>query len=121
MSREKPQWFLQIRHTTWVYWGYGKSKSVVHMDPAKLDLGYGISLPFKLPEPVNGDRDVPQEYRRGKGYGWRWQHQDGAGHSWHPATSVKNAIAQARKSLAHMRVDTREVFEHAIEDVRVTR
>ncbi len=116
----KPRWFLQVRHTTWVYWGYGKDRSVVHMDPARIDLGHGMSLPFELPEPTKR-LPAPQEYDRGKGYGWRWQHQDGAGHSWHPAASVDDAIAQARASLENMRADTREVFEHAIEDVRVTR
>src|SRR5205814_14273 len=116
----KSRWFLQVRHTTWVYWGYGKKTSVVHMDPVQIDLGHGLSLPFELPIPTKS-LPAPQEYDRREGYGWRWQHQDGAGHSWHPASSVEDAVAQARDSLTRMRADTREVFKRAIKDVRVTR
>ena len=114
-----PRWFLQVRHTTWVYWGYGKDKSVVHMDPIKIDLGHGMDLPFELPKPTK-NLPKPQEYERSKGYGWRWQHQDGAGHPWHSAESVEDAVAQARDSLMNMRADTRAMLEPAIEDVRVT-
>jgi hypothetical protein len=90
------------------------------MDPAQLDFGHGMSLPFELPESTKR-LPKPQEYDRREGYGWRWQHQDGAGHSWHPATSVEDAVAQARDSLTRMRADTRETLERVIDDVRVTR
>ena len=116
----KPRWFLEVRHTPWVFWGYGKDKSVVHMDPAKLDLGHGMTIPFKLPSDVSG-LAKPRVYDRRKGYGWRWQHQNGAGHSWHAASSVEDAVEQARDSLASMRTDTRAIFERAVEDVRVSR
>lgn len=108
-----------MRRTNWVFWGYGKKRSVVHMDPAQIVLGYGMgTLPFELPEPTSR-LPAPQEYERRVGYGWRWNRSDGAaGHDWKPATSVADAIQQAHASLEHMRLDTRKIFERALEDVR---
>ena len=116
----KPKWFLQIRPGIWVFWGYGPrgSGSVVHVDPAVLDLGYGMTLPFELPKRTAG-LPAAQEYGRRAGYGWRWDNGAGSGHSWKAASSVEDAVRQAKASLDHMRIDTRKIFARAIGDVRV--
>ncbi len=114
-----PRWYLQILHTTWVFWGYGANRSVVHVDPAVVDLGPGLAFPFELPAPTS-NLPAPREYERRDGFGWRWNHKNGAGHSWHFATSVEDAVQQAHRSLASMRQDTRKIFEKAITDVRVS-
>jgi hypothetical protein len=114
------KWFLQIRRTKWVYWGYGKKRTVVHMEPSLIDLGHGMTLPFKLPSKgLSGTGGKPTEYARRVGIGWRWQHSNGSGHAWNPVSSIDNAIQKARASLEHMRVDTREIFTRALEDIRI--
>ena len=116
------KWHLQIEPGTWVLWGYGPQRGdgdVVHVDPAKIDLGHDMTLPFKLPKEGVG-RSAPQEYDRRKGYGWRWNRQDGAaGHSWHFVDTIEEAVEAATQSLEHMRVDTRKLFTAALRDVRV--
>jgi hypothetical protein len=88
------------------------------MDPASIDLGYDMTLPFELPAKTT-NLPAPKEYERRSGYGWRWDNGAGSGHDWRAASSVEDAVRQARASLEHMRHDTRKLFERAIEDVRI--
>ncbi|HSX23298.1 MAG TPA: hypothetical protein VLE97_11045 [Gaiellaceae bacterium] len=118
-AARRPPWHLQVRRATWVFWGYGPRGSVVHMDPAEIELGYGLEpLPFELP-PRTANLPAPREYERHEGYGWRWDNGAGSGHDWKSARSVEDAVRQARRSLEHMRHDTRKIFERAVDDVRV--
>lgn len=113
------KWHLQIEPGTWVLWGYGPTRDVVHVDRAKLDLGHGIVLPFELPKKTTS-LPQPQEYERRRGFGWRWNTEDGtAGHSWHFVDTIEEAIEEATQSLEHMRHDTRPMFEAALRDVRI--
>lgn len=114
------KWHLQIEPGTWVLWGYGPGRQVVHVDRAKIDLPHGLDpIPFKLPkESVGGGR--PQEYERRKGYGWRWNSDEAMpGHSWNFVDTIDEAVEAATQDLEHMRVDTRKKFTAALRDVRV--
>ena len=117
------KWHLQIEPGTWVLWGYGPGHQVVHVDRAKIDLGHGIVLPFKLPKEAlrsGGSDSAPQEYERRKGYGWRWNTEDGtAGHSWQFAATIDEAVEAATRSLESQRRDTQALFADAIRDVRI--
>ena len=117
------KWHLQIEPGTWVLWGYGPARQVVHVDRAKIDLGHGITLPFKLPKDAlrtsRGD-STPQEYERRKGFGWRWNTEDGtAGHSWHFADTIEEAVDAAARNLEGQRMDTQKLFADALRDVRI--
>ena len=113
------KWHLQIEPGTWVLWGYGPRRQVVHVDRAKLDLGHGIVLPFELPEA--GKLPQPQEYERRSGFGWRWNIEDRtAGHSWHFAETIEEAVEDAKASLEGQRQDTQKLFTEALRDIRIS-
>jgi hypothetical protein len=117
------KWHLQIEPGTWVLWGYGPGRQVVHVDRSKIDLGHGIVLPFKLPKDSlrssRGD-STPQEYERLKGYGWRWNIEDGtAGHSWTFADTIDEAVEAASQRLEGQRRNTQVLFTEALRDVRI--
>ena len=80
-------------------------------------------LPFKLPKDAlrtsRGD-STPQEYERRKGYGWRWNTEDGtAGHSWHFTDTIEEAVEAAAQNLEGQRRDTQALFAGALRDVRI--
>jgi hypothetical protein len=113
------KWRLQIEKGLWVLWGYGPGRQVVHVDRPTIDLGHGMTLPFKLPAASQGVGD-PQEYERRHGYGWRFNNVDGtAGHSWHFAESLEEAVEAARRSLQGQRKDTQALFADAFCDILI--
>jgi len=113
------KWHLQIEPGTWVLWGYGPDRGVVHVDRDKIDLGHGIRLPFALPERTK-NLPQPQEYERRKGFGWRWNTEDGgAGHSWHFADTIEEAVEAAKRNMEGQRHDTQKLFAPALRDVRI--
>jgi hypothetical protein len=112
------KWHLQIEPGTWVLWGYGPASKVVHVDRDKIELGYGIKVPFTLPEPSG--RLVPQEYERRKGFGWRFNTaNESAGHSWHFAETIEEAVQAATENVEAQQFDTQELFRPALKDVRI--
>src|SRR5262249_3740620 len=115
-------WYLQIVRTTWVLWGYGPRKSSsTHVDRAIVRFGPDdwMTLEFELPRQASA-LPPPQEYERRVSYGWRWEHENGAGHSWCLAESIEDAVTTARGSMKHQRHDTQKLFEVAIQDIRIT-
>lgn len=115
------KWHLQIVRTVWVLWGYGprtEGARSMHCDRAVLKLEGFCELPFELPASTGGE-PLPQEHERRVGYGWRWNHEDGAGHSWRFAESFAECVATAARSMTHQRRDTQRIFAEAIKDVRV--
>lgn len=121
LYEESMKWHLQILRTTWVLWGYGpraKGERSMHIDRALVQV-LDFEFPFELPE-RSKNLLAPQEHERRIGYGWRWDHEDAAGHSWRFAESPEECIAAAKRGMEQQRFSTQRVFAEAIKDVRIT-
>lgn len=115
MSR---QYVLELRTTTWVLWGYGPGRQVVHVDPAcsYVDVGVGepLDFPFELPEHSDDSSlPAPVEYERRTGLAWRFN--DGAGNNsaWHLVGTEDEAHAAAQAKVDRMPAYNRVRFANA--------
>ena len=97
------QWRYEIVHRVFVKWGYGPRRpdSVIHVDRLRTRFNHPLMyFSFELPEKTKNS-PAPQEYERGKTFGWRLVSTTGHGSiGWYLADTHEQAKANMERFIA---------------------